>query len=147
MFAAQPFYHQGFGEHRREIVVADVAVQGQVVDVRRQGLSTVSFQAWLFSKPQAIRAIVVSTLSLQDATPSVFLIPLLLEMGTLGWVDSYQALILSGSMGAFGIFWMCQQIGAVSDASRQRSGLVRSRAVLHCHVPPALRTATGLVGQ
>jgi multiple sugar transport system permease protein len=48
--------------------------------------------------------------------PVVFLLPLLLEMGMLGWVNSYQALILPGSIGAFGIFWTRQQISEVPDA-------------------------------
>src|SRR5436305_576811 len=35
----------------------------------------------------------------------VMLIPLLLEMGSLGWVDTYQALIFPGAVGAFYIFF------------------------------------------
>jgi multiple sugar transport system permease protein len=47
--------------------------------------------------------------------PIVLIIPLLLEMGTFQWVDTYQALILPGAIGAFGIFWMRQQIAEVPD--------------------------------
>ena len=45
----------------------------------------------------------------------VVMIPLLLEMGALGWVDSYQALILPGAIGGFFIFFMRQQIEGIPD--------------------------------
>lgn len=43
----------------------------------------------------------------------VMLIPLLLMMGELGWVDTYQALIFPGAVGAFYIFFMRQQMADV----------------------------------
>ncbi|MFZ3572808.1 carbohydrate ABC transporter permease [Streptomyces sp. BH097] len=45
----------------------------------------------------------------------VLIIPLLLEMSQLGWTNTYQALILPGSIDAFGVFWMRQTIAAVPD--------------------------------
>lgn len=45
----------------------------------------------------------------------VLIIPLLLEMKELGWVDTYQGLVLPGSVDAFAIFWMRQVIAAVPD--------------------------------
>jgi ABC-type glycerol-3-phosphate transport system permease component len=45
----------------------------------------------------------------------VLIIPLLLEMKELGWVNTYQALILPGSIDAFAIFWMRQVIEVVPD--------------------------------
>ncbi|QNO37670.1 carbohydrate ABC transporter permease [Protaetiibacter sp. SSC-01] len=45
----------------------------------------------------------------------VLIIPLLLEMKELGWVNTYQALILPGAVDAFAIFWMRQVIAAVPD--------------------------------
>ncbi|MFE8926253.1 carbohydrate ABC transporter permease [Streptomyces rochei] len=45
----------------------------------------------------------------------VLIIPLLLQMSQLGWVNTYQALILPGSIDAFSIFWMRQTIAAVPD--------------------------------
>lgn len=45
----------------------------------------------------------------------VLIIPLLLEMKELGWVNTYQALILPGAIDAFAIFWMRQVISAVPD--------------------------------
>jgi ABC-type glycerol-3-phosphate transport system permease component len=45
----------------------------------------------------------------------VLIIPLLLEMSQLGWVNTYQALVLPGSVDAFAIFWMRQTIASVPD--------------------------------
>ena len=45
----------------------------------------------------------------------VLIIPLLLEMKQFGWVNTYQALILPGSVDAFAIFWMRQVISAVPN--------------------------------
>jgi len=45
----------------------------------------------------------------------VLIIPLLLEMKELGWVNTYPALVLPGAVDAFAIFWMRQVIAAVPD--------------------------------
>jgi ABC-type glycerol-3-phosphate transport system permease component len=45
----------------------------------------------------------------------VLIIPMLLEMKQFGWVNTYQALILPGSIDAFAIFWMRQTIAAIPD--------------------------------
>lgn len=45
----------------------------------------------------------------------VLIVPLLLEMSQLSWVDTYQALILPGAIDAFSIFWMRQTIAAIPD--------------------------------
>lgn len=45
----------------------------------------------------------------------VLMIPLLLQMKELGWVNTYQALVLPGAIDAFAIFWMRQVIAAVPD--------------------------------
>jgi len=45
----------------------------------------------------------------------VLIIPLLLEMKQFGWVNTYTALVLPGSVDAFAIFWMRQVISAVPD--------------------------------
>lgn len=71
-----------------------------------------AFAKYRFRGRRFLFTFVLATMMLP---PIVLLIPLLLEMGTLGWVDSYQALILPGSIGAFGIFWMRQQIADVPD--------------------------------
>jgi ABC-type glycerol-3-phosphate transport system permease component len=45
----------------------------------------------------------------------VLIIPLLLEMSQLGWINTYQALILPGAIDAFSVFWMRQTISQVPD--------------------------------
>jgi multiple sugar transport system permease protein len=45
----------------------------------------------------------------------VLIIPLLLQMKELGWVNTYQALILPGAVDAFAIFWMRQVIAEIPD--------------------------------
>ena len=45
----------------------------------------------------------------------VLIIPLLLEISQLNWVNTYQALILPGSIDAFSVFWMRQTIQGVPD--------------------------------
>lgn len=45
----------------------------------------------------------------------VLVIPLLLEMSQLGWINSYQALILPGAIDAFSVFWMRQTISQIPD--------------------------------
>jgi multiple sugar transport system permease protein len=45
----------------------------------------------------------------------VLIIPLLLEMSQLGWINTYQALILPGAVDAFSVFWMRQTISEIPD--------------------------------
>ena len=75
-------------------------------------LAGFAFAKYQFRGKSVLFALVLATLMLP---PIVFLIPLLLEMNTLGWVDSYQALIFPGSIGAFYIFWMRQQMGDIPN--------------------------------
>lgn len=75
-------------------------------------LAGFAFAKYRFRGRDLLFTLVLATLMLP---PIVMLVPLLLEMGTLGWVDSYQALILPGAIGAFAIFWMRQQIAEVPD--------------------------------
>lgn len=75
-------------------------------------LAGFAFAKYRFRGRSALFTLMLSTLMLP---PIVMLIPLLLQMGALGWVDSYQALILPGAINAFAIFWMRQQIAEVPD--------------------------------
>jgi len=75
-------------------------------------LAGYAFAKYAFPGKNAIFALVLLTLMLPTI---VLIIPLLLEMKTLGWVNTYQALILPGSVDAFAIFWMRQVIAAVPD--------------------------------
>ena len=45
----------------------------------------------------------------------VLIVPLLLEMSQLGWINSYKALILPGAVDAFSVFWMRQNIAQIPD--------------------------------
>ena len=40
------------------------------------------------------------------------LVPLFIIMANLDWINTYQAIILPGAIGAFGIFFMRQYIGS-----------------------------------
>ena len=75
-------------------------------------LAGFAFAKFAFRGRDALFSVVLATLMLP---PVVMLIPLLLQMGQTGWVNTYQALILPGAINAFSIFWMRQQIAEVPD--------------------------------
>lgn len=75
-------------------------------------LAAFAFAKLRFPGRDALFAVVLATLLLPVI---VLVIPLLLEMGALGWVDTFQALALPGAIGAFFIFFMRQQIADVPD--------------------------------
>jgi ABC-type glycerol-3-phosphate transport system permease component len=71
-----------------------------------------AFAKYAFPGKRVLFATVLTTLMLPTL---VLLIPLLLEMSQLGWVSTFQALILPGAIDAFGVFWMRQVILAIPD--------------------------------
>lgn len=75
-------------------------------------LAAYAFAKYDFRGKDIIFGTVLLTLMLPTI---VLIIPLLLEMKELGWVNTYQALVLPGSVDAFAIFWMRQVITAVPD--------------------------------
>jgi multiple sugar transport system permease protein len=75
-------------------------------------LAGFAFAKFRFRGRNALFTLVLGTMMLP---PVVMLIPLLLIMGRLGWVNTYQALILPGAINAFSIFWMRQQIAEIPD--------------------------------
>lgn len=75
-------------------------------------LAAFAFAKYDFIGKNLIFGTVLITLMLPTI---VLIIPLLLEMKELGWVNTYQALILPGAIDAFAIFWMRQVISAVPD--------------------------------
>lgn len=75
-------------------------------------LAAFAFAKYDFVGKNVIFGTVLITLMLPTI---VLIIPLLLEMKELGWVNTYQALILPGAIDAFAIFWMRQVISAVPD--------------------------------
>ncbi|MDI3102181.1 carbohydrate ABC transporter permease [Streptomyces rochei] len=75
-------------------------------------LAGYAFAKYRFPGRNLLFGILMITLMLPTL---VLIIPLLLQMSQLGWVNTYQALILPGSIDAFSIFWMRQTIAAVPD--------------------------------
>ncbi|MFI5893694.1 carbohydrate ABC transporter permease [Actinoplanes sp. NPDC051513] len=75
-------------------------------------LAGYAFAKYRFRGREALFGLVLLTLMLPTL---VLIIPLLLEMSTLNWTNTYQALILPGSIDAFSIFWMRQTIAAIPD--------------------------------
>ncbi|MGW5202460.1 carbohydrate ABC transporter permease [Streptomyces spiralis] len=75
-------------------------------------LAGYAFAKYRFAGRNLLFGVLMLTLMLPTL---VLIIPLLLEMSELGWVNTYQALILPGSIDAFSIFWMRQTIAAVPD--------------------------------
>jgi multiple sugar transport system permease protein len=75
-------------------------------------LAGYAFAKYRFPGKDVLFGIVLLTLMLPTL---VLIIPLLLEMSALGWVNTYKALILPGSIDAFSIFWMRQVIAAIPD--------------------------------
>ncbi|GAB4004308.1 carbohydrate ABC transporter permease [Glycomyces albus] len=75
-------------------------------------LAAFAFAKYTFWGKNLVFGAVLVTLMLPTI---VLIIPLLLEMKALGWVDTYQALILPGAVDAFAIFWMRQVISAVPE--------------------------------
>ncbi|MFL5962697.1 MAG: carbohydrate ABC transporter permease [Gaiellaceae bacterium] len=75
-------------------------------------LAGYAFAKFEFRGKQFLFGFVLLTLMLPTL---VLMIPLLLEMSALSWVNSYQALILPGAIDAFSIFWMRQVIAEYPD--------------------------------
>ncbi|GHO45788.1 carbohydrate ABC transporter permease [Ktedonospora formicarum] len=97
-----------------------VGFQNTFIVLLIQGASTLflcplagfAFAKFNFRGKRFFFAFILATLMLP---PVAMLLPLLLEMGTLNWVDSYQGLIAPGLINAFAIFWTRQQIADVPD--------------------------------
>ncbi|MAU08289.1 MAG: sugar transporter [Anaerolineaceae bacterium] len=75
-------------------------------------LAAYAFAKMRFRGRDLLFNILLATLMLP---PIVMLIPLLLQMGALKWIDTFQALVLPGAIGAFYIFLMRQQIADIPD--------------------------------
>lgn len=75
-------------------------------------LAGFAFAKFQFRGKKFLFAFVLSTMMV----PAIAMIlPLLLEMGALNWVDSYQGLVAPGLVNAFAIFWTRQQIADVPN--------------------------------
>ncbi len=98
------------------LVVALVTVVGQVVTGSMAGFA---FARLRFEGRDALFFAVLATMMVPVY---VTLVPLYVMMATVGWVDTYQALILPGLTGAFGIFlfrqWFLNLPAELEDAAR-----------------------------
>ncbi len=75
-------------------------------------LAGYGFAKFDFPLRKQLFAFVLLTLMLPTL---VLIIPLLVQMGELGWINSLQALVLPGAIDAFSVFWMRQVISEVPD--------------------------------
>lgn len=95
-----------------------------------------AFAKHRFPGATVIFALFLATLAIPGST---IIIPLFLEMRDLGWLNSYQALILPLAANAFGIFWLRQYIATgvpdeLLDAARM-DGAGEFRIVMRIVVP------------
>jgi multiple sugar transport system permease protein len=98
------------------LLVAGVTVIGQVLTGSMAGFA---FARLRFKGRDALFFAVLATMMVPVY---VTLVPLYTMMASLGWVDTYQALILPGLTGAFGIFlfrqWFLNLPSELEDAAR-----------------------------
>ncbi|TCO49504.1 multiple sugar transport system permease protein [Kribbella antiqua] len=84
------------------IIVAGVAA---VLDVAISAAAGYALARLSFPGRRVLFATVVATLSL---SPAVVIVPTYVMMRWVGWLDSYQGLILPGAVSAFGVFLVRQ---------------------------------------
>jgi multiple sugar transport system permease protein len=98
------------------LVVAGITVVGQVVTGSMAGFA---FARLHFKGRNALFFAVLATMMVPVY---INLVPLYAMMASIGWVDTYQALILPGLTGAFGIFlfrqWFLNLPSELEDAAR-----------------------------
>ncbi|MNX12277.1 L-arabinose transport system permease protein AraQ [compost metagenome] len=98
------------------LLVAGVTVVGQVLTGSMAGYA---FARLRFKGRNALFFTVLATMMVPVY---ITLVPLYVMMASLGWVDTYQALILPGLTGAFGIFlfrqWFLNLPSELEDAAR-----------------------------
>lgn len=71
-----------------------------------------AFSKYRFPGKNALFILVLFTMMIP---PAVTLIPLFYVMRFLGWINTYQALIVPGLASAFGVFWMRQYMQSIPD--------------------------------
>lgn len=84
------------------LIIASVTTVGQVLI---SALAGYAFARMNFKYKEVIFVIVLITMMIP---PQVNIIPLFFIMRTLNWVDTYQAMIIPGMFGGFGVFMMRQ---------------------------------------
>jgi multiple sugar transport system permease protein len=103
----------------RNVPILHAMANTAIVVVLKGGLLLVlsplagyGFAKFRFPFKRLLFGLVLLTLMLPTL---VLIIPLLLEMSQLDWINSYQALILPGAVDAFSVFWMRQTISQIPD--------------------------------
>ena len=84
------------------VIVAGIAA---VLDVAISAAAGYALARLTFPGRRVLFAVVVATLSL---SPAVVIVPTYVMMRWVGWLDSYQGLILPGAVSAFGVFLVRQ---------------------------------------
>lgn len=123
-----------------------VAVGTTVLVLFFDSLAAFAFAKYKFPGNRVLFVILLGTMMI----PSQLLtVPQFVEMAKLGWVGTFQALIVPSAVNAFGIFWMRQYIeGSVPDelldaARSDGCGFLR----LYWHVAlPVLRPGLAFLG-
>jgi lactose/L-arabinose transport system permease protein len=75
-------------------------------------LAGFGFAKYRFPGRELLFYLLIATLMLPD---EVLVIPLFIVMSQIGWVDTYQGVVLPGVASAFGIFWMRQYMTSIPD--------------------------------
>src|SRR5918997_5542205 len=75
-------------------------------------LAGFGFAKYRFPGREVLFYLLIATLMLPD---EVLVIPLFIVMSQIGWVDTYQGVVLPGVASAFGIFWMRQYMTSIPD--------------------------------
>ena len=89
------------------LIVAGSATLGTLIT---SSLAGYAFSHLVFRGRNAVFALLVATLAIPN---EVTIIPAYLVMRTLGWIDSYLALIVPSLAGVFGVFLMRQAFAAM----------------------------------
>ena len=90
------------GYFLNSLIVSVVTTLGQIIVSTMAGYAFARFE---FRGKEFLFIIILMTMMVP---PQVNIIPLFYLMRELGWIDSYQALILPGFFGGFGVFLMRQ---------------------------------------
>jgi len=92
---------------------AIVAVSVALLQVFFCSLAGYAFAKLRFRGRTGLLITVIATMAIPR---QLGMVPMYMIMGSLGWVDTLQALIIPGAVSAFGVFWMRQAIvGAIPD--------------------------------
>ncbi|MDX0461603.1 ABC transporter permease subunit [Sinorhizobium medicae] len=121
-FSFLPLDFQGLGQFQRAAEIAPlgtylfnsslVAAINVGVTLLFSALAGYGFAKFTFPGRTALFLFVISTMMIPT---QILVVPLFVEIKLLGWVNSYQGLIVPGMMNAFGVFMMRQNVYDIPD--------------------------------